>query len=147
VSTADLVTEILTHFSDYLPKYQFHTDGLVECPLISADPFRLAQVFQNILSNAIKYSPEGGDVTIRGQVVVGAMQLSIQDHGIGMTPEQQAHLFERFYRADSSNTTLSGSGLGLAISKLIVELHGGRIWAESEYKVGTTIFFTLPLAR
>ncbi|MHB8626152.1 MAG: PAS domain S-box protein [Aggregatilineales bacterium] len=147
VNIADLGTEILAHFSDYLPKYQFQLDGLSECPVIPADPFRLGQVFQNLLSNAVKYSPNGGDIIIGGRVVAGAVQVSVHDHGIGMTPEQQTHLFERFYRADASNTTLSGSGLGLAISKLIVELHGGRIWVDSEYNVGTTIFFTLPLAN
>ncbi len=146
VNIAELGTEILAHFADYLPKYRFHLDGLSECPVVPADPFRLGQVFQNILANAIKYSPDGGDITIAGRTVAGAVQLSVQDHGIGMTAEQQAHLFERFYRADASNTTLSGSGLGLAISKLIIELHGGRIWAESEFSVGTTVFFTLPLA-
>ena len=102
-------------------------------------------MFQNLISNAIKYSPSGGTITISGQVIPGFVQLSIKDQGIGMTMQQQNHLFERFYRADASNTTISGTGLGLAICKLIVELHGGKIWIESERGKGTTVYFTLPL--
>ncbi len=141
----ELITQTQAYFSEVLPKYRFHIDGSDAPPSIMGDPFRLGQVFQNLLSNAIKYSPNGGEIIIRTQVISDFLQVSIQDHGIGMTPQQQAHLFERFYRADASNTTISGTGLGLAICKLIVELHGGQIWVESEYELGTTIYFTLPL--
>jgi signal transduction histidine kinase len=111
-----------------------------------ADRFRLAQVLENLISNAIKYSPEGGTVTISARTVRYRVELSIQDNGIGMTQEQQKHLFEKFYRADTSNTTISGTGLGLALCKLIVELHRGRIWIESEPGHGATVYFTLPIA-
>ena len=84
-------------------------------------------------------------INIRGQSVPGFIQISIQDPGIGMAAEQQVHLFERFYRADTSNTTMSNTGLGLSICKLIVELHGGQIWIESELGAGTTVYFTLPV--
>lgn len=145
VNLAELVTQIQTYFSESQAKYQFQNEGLSVCPEVMADSFRLGQVFQNLFSNAVKYSPEGGGITLRAQVIPGFIKISIQDQGIGMTDQQQMHLFERFYRADASNTTISGTGLGLAICKLIVELHGGQIWAASEFGVGTTIYFTLPL--
>ncbi len=147
VSIADLVAKALIPLGESSSKHRFQTDGLATCPVITGDPFRLSQVFQNLLSNAVKYSPDGGAITISGQVIPGFLQISVQDEGIGMTPEQQVHLFERFYRADASNTTISGTGLGLAISKLIVELHGGQIRLDSARGVGTTMHFTLPIAN
>jgi two-component system sensor histidine kinase VicK len=107
---------------------------------------RLGQVIQNLVANAVKYSPNGGKITIRGRTVDSCLEFSIQDQGIGMTADQRAHLFEKFYRADGSNNAVQGTGLGLSISKLIVELHHGQIWVESEYGVGSTFFFTIPLA-
>src|SRR5262249_24604943 len=115
------------------------------CPPVFGDPFRLSQVCKNLLSNAVKYSPNGGTITVRSRLLQGLVEISVQDQGMGMTPDQQKHLFEKFYRADGSNVAISGTGLGLAISKLIIELHEGRIWAESEHGVGTTFSFTLPL--
>ena len=145
VRPLDLLTKALIPFSELTTKHQFKIEGLSEEQSILADPFRLSQVFQNLLTNAVKYSPNGGTISIFGQEIPGFLQISVQDQGIGMTPPQQTHLFERFYRADASNTSIGGTGLGLAISKLIVELHGGRIWVESQHGVGTTMFFTLPL--
>ncbi|MHB8628438.1 MAG: sensor histidine kinase [Aggregatilineales bacterium] len=142
---AELITQTQAYFSEVLPKYRVQIDGSPAYPAIMGDPFRLGQVLQNLLSNAIKYSPKGGTITVRTQLIPNYLQVSVQDQGIGMTAQQQAHLFERFYRADASNTTISGTGLGLAICKLIIELHGGQIWAESEYGIGTTVYFTLPL--
>lgn len=146
VDLTALTSKLLVPFIESSPDRRFQLVGLSTCPPIVGDPFRLGQVLQNLLSNAVKYSPDGGTITVRGQVTPGFLQISVADQGIGMTPQQQLHLFERFYRADASNTTISGTGLGLAISKLIVELHGGRIWAHSEYGIGTTMYFTLPLA-
>jgi two-component system phosphate regulon sensor histidine kinase PhoR len=103
-------------------------------------------VLKNLLSNAIKYSPQGGSIMVRGEALPGCVQVSVQDRGIGMSPDQQTHLFEKFYRANASNTAIGGTGLGLAICKLIVELHGGRIGADSEYGAGSTFFFTLPIS-
>ncbi len=144
INLNDLVTKTLTPIAETSPQCQFKIEGLATCPTVVGDPFRLNQVLQNLLSNAVKYSPEGGTITVRGRVIPGFVEVSIQDEGIGMTADQQIHLFEPFYRADASNITISGTGLGLAISKLIVELHGGQIWAESEYGVGTVGHFTLP---
>lgn len=129
-----------------------HFEQLSPCSIYSQlcayfTHFSVAEVCKNLLSNAIKYSPAGGLITIRARPVPGYLQVSVSDQGIGITPEQQAHLFEKFYRADTSNTGTSGTGLGLTICKLIVELHGGRIWVDSEYGVGSTFHFTLPLGE
>ncbi len=146
IQVAELLQRDVKPFVESATRHHFQLDGLEVCPRIVADPSRLSQVVNNLLSNAVKYSPRGGAVTIRTRIVDEYLQVSVQDEGLGMTPEQQSHLFEKFYRADASNTAIDGTGLGLAISKLIVELHGGTIWAESTYGVGTTLYFTLPLA-
>jgi len=147
ISVADLITHTVSLFAESQPEYQFQTDGLSACPPTIGNFERLSQVLQNLVSNAIKYSPERNKIAVRAEVKDNMIQISVQDWGIGMTDEQQTHLFERFYRADASNTTISGTGLGLAISKLIIELHGGQIWAKSAYQQGTTIYFTLPIAN
>jgi PAS domain S-box-containing protein len=146
VNVGDLMTQVAKPFSESSPTHTIQIEGLPACPPAKGDPFRLAQVARNLLSNAVKYSPQGGPITIRGRVVPDYLEISIEDKGIGITPEQLAHLFEKFYRADASNTAIGGTGLGLAISKLIIELHGGRIWVESQYGIGSTFYFTLPLA-
>ncbi len=142
---AKLLEDVILPFKETSTQHQLQVDGMAELPPVICDSFRLQQVFRNLVSNAIRYSPEGGTVTVRGRVAVGQIEISVQDEGIGMTGLQQEHLFEKFYRADPSNTAIGGTGLGLFISKLIVELHGGEIWAKSKQNVGTTIFFTLPL--
>lgn len=142
-----LMNEVVTAFIENYPTHQFRIEGLKEYPALMGDPLRLAQVGQNIFSNAVKYSPQGGAIITHSRVVAGYLEISVQDEGIGMTPAQQRHLFEKFYRADASDTSISGTGLGLAICKSIVELHGGRIWIKSEAGAGTTVFISLPLAE
>ncbi len=145
IDVAGLIQRTLEPFIEANPAHHFEVHGLEMYPSVQGDAFRLSQVVKNLLSNAVKYSPHGGTVSIYVRNESDCLTVTVQDHGIGMTPQQQAHLFEKFYRADASNTAIRGTGLGLAISKLIVELHGGHIWAESEYGAGTTVSFTLPL--
>lgn len=142
-----LINNLVQTFKEAAERHAFSVVAAEPCVAILGDRLRLSQVIQNLLSNAVKYSPKGGTVTI--EILERAdrqLQVNISDQGIGMTPDQQVHLFEKFYRADASNTAISGTGLGLAISKLIVELHGGKIWAESVHGQGTTFAFTLPTA-
>lgn len=110
------------------------------------DRDRLHQLFTNLLANAIKYSPKGGQVRIRVQQTGQEVLISVADRGIGMTPEQCAVLFQPFARFNQSDA-VPGTGLGLYISKAIVEAHGGRIWVESEAGQGTTFYVALPLTR
>lgn len=144
VLMGDLVEEVMQSFADTSPHHRFERIGLDGTPLVLADRFRLAQVLRNLVSNAVKYSPNGGAVRIRGQVRAGHLEVSVEDEGIGLTPEQETHLFERFYRANPSGT--SGTGLGLAICKLIVDGHGGEIRVESRPGAGSIFTFTIPLA-
>jgi PAS domain S-box-containing protein len=147
VQIRDLIDQAVKPFVESSPRHQFLVEGSEGCPSIVGDPARLAQVLTNLVGNAVKYSPKGGTIRVRAQPTSDHVELSVQDEGIGISPEQQVHLFEKFYRADASNTAIGGTGLGLNISKQIVELHGGQIWVKSEYGVGTTFFFTLPLSQ
>ncbi len=114
-------------------------------PIVDADPRRLEQVMRNLLDNAVKYSPDGGLVVVRGQVAGGEVIVSVADNGMGIAPEHLNRLFEKFFRVKSPlGDQVRGSGLGLPVSRTIVESHGGRIWAESELGKGTTIYFSLP---
>ncbi len=141
----ELIRDVAVPFIESAPKHHIDLALPEQCPQIQGDPFRLAQVMKNLLSNAIKYSPEGSTVQVRCRILPSFLEVAVQDEGIGMTPDQQAHLFEKFYRASASNNAVGGTGLGLAISKLIVELHRGKIWARSEHGVGSIFYFTLPL--
>jgi signal transduction histidine kinase/HAMP domain-containing protein len=113
-------------------------------PLIQADEDRMMQVMINLIGNAIKFTPSG-EIAITAHEDGDNLHIAVSDTGIGICQEQIDNLFERFYQGDASTKRrYGGTGLGLHISKLIVEAHKGRIWAESEKGVGTTIHFTLP---
>ena len=122
-------------------------DGL---PRIRGDEARLGQVFVNLVHNAVKFSPNGGEVVIAVRPADAERELiaSVQDHGIGIPRAAQARIFERFYKVDRARVrgeTPGGTGLGLAIARHIVEQHGGRIWLESTEGDGSTFSFALPL--
>jgi signal transduction histidine kinase len=114
-------------------------------PLLSIDAEKMSSVMKNLVSNAVKYSPDGGTIEIAGVVSGAVYQVSISDQGLGMTPEQVERVFEKFYRVDASNTSTEGTGLGMTIAKNIVEAHGGNIWIESELGQGTTVRFFIPM--
>ncbi|MGM9625697.1 MAG: sensor histidine kinase, partial [Eubacteriales bacterium] len=115
-------------------------------PEITADKDRIEQVFLNILSNAVKYTPDGGKIAVRAVSGQSHIAVSIRDNGIGVPKEDQPHLFERFYRVEKSRTTgAGGTGLGLAIAKELVEAHGGSIHLTSEVGRGTEITVILPI--
>ena len=114
------------------------------------DPIRFSQVLTNILDNALRYTPEDGRVEISTKQNGSQIEIDIQDSGNGVTSDDAAHLFDRFYRADPSRTRdseVGGSGLGLAIAKSIVEMHMGKIWAESETGKGLKVIIQLPIAK
>jgi two-component system phosphate regulon sensor histidine kinase PhoR len=113
--------------------------------LLHADEFRLEQVMQNLLDNAMNYSPEGGKITISAAARDAHITFSVSDQGLGIAPDDLPRIFERFYRADKARSRELGStGLGLSIVKHIAQLHGGEVFAESELGKGTTIYISLP---
>ncbi|MBI2866583.1 MAG: hypothetical protein HYX99_04420, partial [Chloroflexi bacterium] len=112
---------------------------------IRTDPDKLQQVLDNLLDNAIKYSPNGGMITVSGDLRNGELLLSIADQGIGIPRDKQAHLFEKFYRVDSPlKDQVPGTGLGLNLCQHIVKAHGGRIQVESSEGKGSTFTIALP---
>ena len=117
-----------------------------QCQL-SVDPGRITQVLLNLLGNALQYTSEGGQVTVHAWCDAQNFLMSVEDTGIGITKEELAHIFERFYRVDKSRARISGgSGIGLTISKHIVQAHRGRIWAESDgLGHGCCVTFSLPI--
>ena len=103
-------------------------------------------MLNNLVSNAIKYSPEGGEIRVGGWSDAAIATIYVADQGIGIPAEEQGKLFQRFYRVDSSlRRSTQGAGLGLFLCKSIIEAHGGRVWLRSEPGKGTTVFFALPL--
>ncbi|MBS4201328.1 cell wall metabolism sensor histidine kinase WalK [Bacillus sp. FJAT-49732] len=132
----EMTKERNVHFRRLFPK---------EAIFVEIDEDKLTQVIDNIISNALKYSPEGGTITFRVKVLDDHIEVSISDQGIGIPKENIQKVFERFYRVDRARTRqLGGTGLGLAIAKEMIGAHGGDIWAKSKEGKGTTILFTLP---
>jgi signal transduction histidine kinase len=127
-------------------KHRFVLDFPEDFPIVDADPDRIAQVLRNLLDNAVKYSPDGRLVVLRGESRGNEVVVSVADQGVGISPEHLNRLFEKFFRVDSGlRRHVVGSGLGLPICRTIVEAHGGQIWAESKVGQGSTFYFTLPL--
>jgi two-component system phosphate regulon sensor histidine kinase PhoR len=117
-------------------------------PPVRGDPDRLGQVVVNLVHNAVKFSPDGGDVTVSVRPGADEVVVAVADHGVGIPKAAQARIFERFYKVDRARVRgeTGGTGLGLAIARHIIEQHGGRIWVESVEGSGSTFSFSLPVA-
>jgi signal transduction histidine kinase len=115
--------------------------------MIRADARKVKQVLLNLLSNAIKFTPEGGRIDVRAAMNGAVVEVSVTDTGVGIAPADQATVFEEFRQVGTADKKVEGTGLGLALSRKFVELHGGKIWVESEAGRGSTFTFTLPLQR
>ena len=120
-----------------------HRNGSLD--VVSGDERRIRQVIFNLLSNAVKFTPEGGQVDVSAARVNGEMRVSVADSGPGISVEDRDRIFEEFQQTDAAAQQREGTGLGLALSKRFVEMHGGRIWCESELGKGSTFEFTLPM--
>ncbi|MBP1465551.1 HAMP domain-containing protein [Candidatus Chloroploca sp. M-50] len=144
-----LLQGVMTHFEPIFQANQVEMELDVEAylPSVWSDPDRIDQVMINVLSNAFRYTPSGGKVTVRAVYANPMVKVSVQDTGVGIADEHLPHVFERFYRVDKSRARQSGgNGIGLAIVRHLIDVQGGEIWAESAGPgTGTTISFTLPL--
>ena len=120
-------------------------EATVALPTVRGDAERLRQVLSNLIDNAVKYSPEGGEVRVATRAEDGRVEISVSDHGPGIPLEQQRLIFEKFGRAKLGDKTKPGTGLGLFIARSIAEAHGGGIAVESSPDRGATFTLTLPL--
>ena len=124
-----------------------HVDVEPGLPPVRGDEDRLGQVFVNLVHNAVKFSPDGGDVMLTVRAGEGELVAVVEDHGVGVPRAARARIFERFYKVDRARVRgeAGGTGLGLAIARHVVEQHGGRIWVESTEGIGSRFSFALPL--
>jgi len=148
VELADLIRESLNTFSAKIQEKSLHVDLYLDSmlPMVRAHPVRVGQALANLVSNAIKYTPAGGRITISTRVEEDEIVVRVSDTGPGIPSDRQAGLFGKFYRVGSKETLANeGHGLGLAIVKSVAEAHGGRVGVESASGQGTTFVFALPL--
>lgn len=139
-SCADFLTEIA-----HKRNITFHLQMGKAHIHVPADIDLVGHVVTNLLTNAVKYNREGGEVWVTVTKSQTEARVDIRDSGIGIAPKDQLHVFDRFFRVNRKDKSVEGTGLGLAICKTIIDLHGGRIWVSSEVGVGSTFSFVLPL--
>jgi signal transduction histidine kinase len=148
VDLGRLARQLVEEFQPTSPGHSL----LVELPsapiMVPVDPMRIEQVIQNLLSNAVKYSPRGSEVLVSLRVAGERALLTVHDHGVGIPAEALPHLFERFFRVASPETSsVSGVGVGLYVVREIVRLHGGEVHVESSVGAGSSFTIDLPLLR
>jgi two-component system phosphate regulon sensor histidine kinase PhoR len=142
----ELLRDVLHPYQEKSHRHRFELHFASARTEIAADKGRIRQVLNNLVSNAVKYSPKGGLIKVSLESSAGQCHLSVSDEGIGMTAEQVEHVFDKFYRADASNTAVQGVGLGMSIVRHIIQAHQGEIRVESQPGAGTTILVDLPLS-
>jgi len=144
VALDGLVERMANHFRTQTEVHQIVVEFPADFPVITGDEERLEQVISNLISNAIKYSPKGGKISITGQVRPDHVMVCVSDQGPGVAPDDIPHIFDRFYRSSDAKRSTKGAGLGLYLARAVVEAHGGRIWADPHSISGARICFTLP---
>ncbi|MDR3574071.1 MAG: ATP-binding protein [Anaerolineaceae bacterium] len=143
VNLPDLARRITTRFQTQTQKHTLRVDFPAGFPVVLADETRLEQVLSNLISNAIKYSPDG-EIRVSGQIRQDNVVVCVSDQGPGIAAQDIPHVFDRFYRAPDMARHTKGAGLGLYLSRAIVEAHGGRMWVDPEAGKGARICFSLP---
>ncbi len=150
VDMADIIEQVVMTIAPNVEEknQQIRVIAPTNLPKAFGDPARLTQILTNLVGNAHKYTPEGGSIALYAYVRHGMLHVAVADTGIGISPENQRKVFERFYRVDDPGVReTTGTGLGLSIAALLVQMHGGQIWLESEVGEGSTFYFTVPLAE
>ncbi|MDT8418865.1 MAG: PhnD/SsuA/transferrin family substrate-binding protein [Desulfuromonadales bacterium] len=144
----ELLEKTVNRYRQFSPGHRFvlkRSGDEQVCPQVDAE--RIVQVLENLFSNAIKYSPGGGDIEVSLSHDDGNCLVSVEDAGIGMSEEEVARVFDRFYRSEKVDPTVRGLGLGMCIARQIITSHGGEIWVESRPGEGTRVSFTLPMVQ
>jgi signal transduction histidine kinase len=139
-----MIREVVDIYDGEDDLHEFTVTQVGETSQIIADRLRLKQVVDHLISNAVKYAPEGGRVNVELNLSDDKYELNVEDEGIGMDEGQLVHVFDRFYRADSSDTAVQGVGLGMSIVRNIVLAHHGDIQIESQLGEGTRVMVSLP---
>ncbi len=143
VALPALASRVIERFAVQSPKHRLVADFPEKFPVILADETRVEQVLANLVSNSLKYAPQG-EIKISGQVRPEQVIVCVSDQGAGIEAKDLPHIFDRFYRSTAAVKHTKGAGLGLYLARAIVEAHGGRIWADSSAGTGATICFSLP---
>jgi signal transduction histidine kinase len=145
VDLVEVVTAVISSLRPTATRHDLRTRLDPGLPMVTADRDRLTQVVTNLLANAIKYSPDGGEIVVAAWGEGEDVRLSVSDQGIGIPLEALESIFERYTRVEpAAGRTIEGTGLGLPIAKQIVELHGGQIWAESADGGGSIFHVAIP---
>jgi PAS domain S-box-containing protein len=144
VSLKTIAERIAERFRTQSSQHTFVVDLPDNFPVVLADEERISQVISNLFSNAIKYSPEGGEIRISGQVRPDHVIVCVSDQGPGIAPDDIPHVFDRFYRSSAATRKTKGAGLGLYLARAVVEAHSGRIWVDPKPGAGARVCFSLP---
>ncbi len=145
VALDHLARRLAERFGTQSSVHKFQVDFPKSFPVVIGDEDRLTQVLSNLISNAVKYSPQGGRVTISGSARPDGVTVCVSDEGPGFAPDDVPRVFDRFYRAADAARATKGAGLGLYLAKAVVEAHAGRIWVDERVKAGARICFSIPL--
>ncbi len=147
ISVGSIIKDTIGKLNSQSASHRFVMELPKALPKVQADPVRLEHILYNLLENAIKYSPQGGQIQVFVRADKEHLLIGVKDEGIGISISDQARLFKPFERIVSTKLdSVGGTGLGLVVCRRLVEAHGGRIWVESEPDHGSTFFFTLPLS-
>lgn len=144
IAVDDLAARIAERFRTQSTRHTIVVDFPPQFPVVLGDEDRLAQVFSNLISNALKYSPSGGEIRVTGQVGPEHVIVCVSDEGPGIAPNDIPHVFDRFYRASDASRMTKGAGLGLYLARAVIEAHRGRIWVDPRPGAGARICFSLP---
>jgi PAS domain S-box-containing protein len=148
VNIGEIAQTVLRNLRSKSEIHQLVADIPLNLVLVKADPLGAERILYNLVDNAIKYSPKGGEVKVTARQNGDFLTIGVRDQGLGISADDQAKLFQKFERLDASlKDAIQGTGLGLRVCRILVEAHGGRIWVESEKGKGSTFLFTLPVAK
>jgi signal transduction histidine kinase len=144
VALNKLAERIAERFRTQTSTHTITVDFPLDFPVVLADEDRISQVLSNLVSNAIKYSPDGGEIKITGKVMPEYVVICVSDQGPGIAPDDIPHVFDRFYRSSDATRKTKGAGLGLYLARAVIEAHRGRIWVDPKPGDGARICFSLP---